>query len=122
MLVEVCAVSRSAAKVPLMSTPRRPLPGSGPSLCRKSDTENIVRHTATVMKDQRTAASARPNSCGLSVISTLIRNNKPPPRYPRAKPSAEMRWRVLDGATMETVTRFRLSHQGDKGNRIPRRH
>jgi hypothetical protein len=64
MLAESFAVSRSAAKVPLISTPRRPLPGSNSSTYRKSGIEITVRHTATVMKDQRTsvAVSARPNS------------------------------------------------------------
>jgi transposase InsO family protein len=37
-----------------MSTPRRPLFGSGSSTYKNNGMENTVHHTATVIKDQRT--------------------------------------------------------------------
>ena len=53
--------------------------GSGTS--RNSGTEKISHQTATVTNDRRTAsaAPARPNACGQSVIATFTANSSPPP-------------------------------------------
>ena len=57
-------------------------PGSLGCTPSRSGRANTAHQRATLRKDTRTAAlaSARPNSAGCSVIATLIRNSRPPPR------------------------------------------
>jgi hypothetical protein len=66
-----------------------------------SGTANTAHHMPTLRKEKRTAwaESANPKKDGLRVIHTLRAKSTPPPRYPRAKPSADTKCSLFFGDT-----------------------
>jgi hypothetical protein len=69
----------------------------------KRGIEKTAHQTATDKNENLTAStgSANPNVSGLRTIHTFNAKRKPPPRYPREKPSAETESILSSDATPE---------------------
>ncbi len=61
----------------------------------------MAHQIPTVKKENLTASdvSVNPNVSGLNVIQTFPAKRRPPPRYPKEKPSAEIKSSLFSGAT-----------------------